>query len=69
MARWEERTVHLCGAVPPCSAHDHLIILLVPLQNRPGTDAQTLTNLRRYGYLALRRELGFCDCHHFTLPR
>ncbi len=57
MARWEERTVHLFRAVPPCSAHDHLIVLLVPLQNRPGSDAQTLANLRRYGYLPLRREL------------
>ena len=68
MARWEERTVHLLRAVPPCSAHDHLIVLLVPLQDRPRPDAQTLANLCWYGYLPLRRELGFRDCHHFTLP-
>ena len=68
MSRWEERTVHLCRAVPPCSAHDHLIVLLVPLQNRPRPYAEALANLGRDGYLPLRRELGFCDCHHFTLP-
>ena len=68
MSRWEERTVYLFRAVPPCPAHDYLIVLLVPLQNRAGPYAEALANLCWDGYLPLSCQLGFSDCHHFTLP-
>jgi hypothetical protein len=68
MALREQRAVHLFRAVSPCPPHDDLIVSLVPFQDRPGPYPEALANLGWYGYLPLRGELGFCDCHHFTLP-
>src|SRR6185436_11957585 len=50
----KESTVDVLGAVMTGATHDDLAILLVPFEDRPGPDAQPLSNLGRHGDLPLR---------------
>ena len=41
------------GGVPPCLAHDDLIVTFIPFENGSGPDGKFLANFRGDGNLAL----------------
>jgi hypothetical protein len=61
--------MNVLRAVAPCTANDDLAILFVPLEDRAGTDAQLLSNLRGHRDLSLCRQPGMSYRHLDTLPR
>jgi len=59
----EQRPVHVFTGVPTSATHYDLSILVVPLENGSGTDAQLSADFGRHGDLALGRELRLRECH------
>ena len=55
--------MNVLGSMAACLSHDDVTPFIVPFQNRTGTDAQFLANLRRNRDLTLRGELGMSQSH------
>jgi len=63
----KKRVVNIGGTELASSSNDDLVSLLIPLQNRAGSNPKLLANLCRYGDLPLRRKPGLSDCHTFHI--
>jgi hypothetical protein len=60
--------MNILGSVTAGPANDDSVMLFVPLEHRSWTYTEFLTDLSRYGDLALGGHLGFRDWHDVTLP-
>ena len=60
---WKYRPMNVLGSMAACLSHHDVTPFIVPFQNRTGTDAQFLANLRRNRDLTLRGELGMSQNH------
>ena len=58
--------MYLLGGVPTGSADNDLITLFIPLQYGAWPHAELLSNISRYGDLALSRQLRFGYRHTLT---
>src|SRR5579862_1266388 len=65
----KDRLVNLARGIPPRSADDDLLALLVPFEHRPRADAELLANLGGHGNLPLRGQFRLSDRHNLSLPR